>query len=581
MLVEEMDEATQKRVETWLQGGYDEETKAEIRRLLEDNPQEVIDSFYTTLKFGTGGLRGLMGNGTNRMNVYTVRATTQGLANYINSQESGKEHSVFIGYDCRHRSRLFAEETARVFAGNGIRVYLTKEERPTPLVSFGCRYKGCTSAVMITASHNPPEYNGYKVYWDDGAQILPPHDKGIIDEVNRVERIEDVVLADLNSPLIEEILEEVDTPYLEAIKNLRIYPTESDLKVVFANLHGTGITLMPSVLERFGITRFISVEAQEKPDGSFPTVKSPNPEEPTALKLGIDVLLKEEGDILLATDPDADRLGVVVNHRGRAEILDGNQVACLCLKYVLEGLKKQDRLPKNGAVVKTIVTSELFDRIAKSYDVACYSTLTGFKYIAEKIRSWEEGEHTYLFGGEESYGYLVGDIVRDKDGLTSGALVAEAAAMAKKEGKTLVDELFELYKEYGVYRECLLAIDFPETKEGREQMASAMQTLKQSPADLIKNRSVVCVEDYEKGTRSYTDPEKEDEPLALPKSNVLRLWFSDNTKLVVRPSGTEPKIKVYAGVCELASTHLEQGSVKALDRARRFVRDLAINFAKS
>ncbi|MDF2550313.1 MAG: pgm, partial [Chlamydiales bacterium] len=444
-----LDDATRKNVTTWLSQDYDVATKEEIRRLLKNSPRELTDAFYTTLEFGTGGLRGLTGVGCNRMNRYTVQYATQGLANYLKSQfkKASEPLKVAISFDSRLSSNEFAEETAKVLAGNGIQVFLFKELRPTPVLSFACRHKKCHAAIMVTASHNPSNYNGYKVYWNDGAQVVFPHDKGIIKEVQQVKAPTQVHLAPMNSPLISYLDESLDEAYLNALAALQIYPKECQklggaLKVIYSNLHGTGITVLPKLLERFGITNLSFVEEQKKPDGSFPTVKSPNPEEREALQLGIKQMEREKADLLIATDPDADRVAAVVMHDGQPAIIDGNQMACLLLEHVLEGLSSKGKLPKNGAAVKSLVTSELFGRIAAAYQVPCLNVLTGFKYIAEKIREWEQtGAHQFLFGGEESYGYLFGTNSRDKDAIISATLIAEMAALAKAKGQTLVDRL--------------------------------------------------------------------------------------------------------------------------------------------
>ncbi|MFQ5728850.1 MAG: phospho-sugar mutase, partial [Waddliaceae bacterium] len=405
-----LDEATQKNVNLWLEGDVDENSKDEIRKLLQENPKEVTDAFYTKLSFGTGGLRGIMGVGTNRMNRYTVRMATQGLANYLLKQpETGPHHAVFIGYDSRHRSRFFAEESAKVLAGNGIQVYLCTELRPTPLVSFGCRYKQCSAAIMITASHNPPKYNGYKVYWNDGGQVISPHDQAIIKETNGISDLSKVkAVDDLSHELITLVGKEVDEAYLETIRGYQHYPEENkqhgkDLKVIFTSLHGTGITLVPETLKEWGFTNLAYVESQIVPDGDFPTVKSPNPEERKALQLGIETLEKMDADLLIATDPDADRVGVAIKHEGEVHLLNGNQVACICLYHICEALTAQGRMPKKAGFVKTIATTELFKAIAEGYSGACFDVLTGFKYIAALIREWEQDPdgYRYIFGGEE------------------------------------------------------------------------------------------------------------------------------------------------------------------------------------
>lgn len=559
---------TQKNVDLWLNGQYDDETKERIRYLLREDPKQVLDAFFTNLTFGTAGLRGLMGVGTNRMNIYTVRAATQGLANYILKQptQKNKAHAILIGYDSRYQSRAFAEETAKVMAGNGIEVYLYKDIRPTPLVSFGCRYKQCLAAVMITASHNPPEYNGYKVYWSDGGQIVPPHDQGIIDEVVK---ITDPMLVksipSLSSPLIKEIGTEVDEAYIKAITPLQCYPEMNQqqghqLQVVYTSLHGTGITLVPKALMAWGFKSPILVEKQVIPDGNFPTAKSPNPEEKGALQMGIDLMLETNSDLLIATDPDADRIGVAIRHQGEACILNGNQMAVLCLEHVCEALHQQNRLPARAGFIKTIGTTEMFRAICEHYQRTCFNVLTGFKYIAEKIHEWETSSngYQYVFGGEESYGYLLGTHARDKDAVVMSALICEMALQAKLKNQTLLDKLHELYKKYGVYQEKLLSLHFGETKEGKEQMALNMQRLRKSNLREINGIPVIAIEDYLISTKYYLDSGKT-EPITMVASDVLLYWLGDGSKVMVRPSGTEPKVKLYCGVVQKKFTSIQEG----------------------
>lgn len=550
-----LDPETKKNVEDWLEGSYDEKTKEEILYLLEKDPEKTIDAFYTKLKFGTGGLRGIMGVGSNRMNVYTVQAATQGLATTIKhhaKEKKGTTPSVFIGYDSRIHSKEFAEEAACVLAGNNIKVYLCKDLRPTPLVSFACRHYDCMAGIMITASHNPQQYNGYKVYWSDGAQITPPYDKIIIEEVERIRGPQDVHKAPKNSDLIHRVGNEIDDAYMEATYALQLHPDanqhEGDkLKIVYSSLHGTGITLIPQVLAMWGFTQMIPVHEQCLPDGHFPTVQFPNPEEHEALKLGIQTLLDEQADIFLATDPDADRIGVVVRVGEEIRILNGNQVACLCVDHVLRSQKEID---PRAACIKTIVTTELFQKICDEYHVPCFNTLTGFKYIAEMIRNWEEdpnkGYH-FLFGGEESYGYLFGTLTRDKDAVTLAALISELALQCKLEGKTLVDRLEEIYKKHGVFEEQLLSVSFPETKEGREKMACSIENLRRHPPKAILGTVIEKIDDYLLGL-SWNIAEGTQTELDFPKSDVITLHLKDLTRLVVRPSGTEPKVKLYASV---------------------------------
>lgn len=552
-----MDETISLSVEAWLDGEYDAETKNTILALKETNPTELIDAFYKTLDFGTGGLRGLMGVGTNRLNVYTIRMATQGLADYIRRQpalDNNNEHSVIIGYDCRHNSRLFAEEAAKVLAGNGIRAYIFRALRPCPLVSFGCRYKQCTAGIMITASHNPPQYNGFKVYWADGAQVLPPHDRGIIEAFNLIQDPSQVKIAEtLSDRHIEWIDTEIDVAYFDAVAPLALYPKEDlaygdELNIVYSSLHGTGITLVPELLRRWGFSTLHLVDAQSAVDGSFSTVKSPNPEDPAAMAMGVKILEEKEADIFVATDPDADRVGIAVRHHGKVELLNGNQIACLCLEGICQALKKQGRLPEGATFVKSVVTTELFKAIATAYGKACYETLPGFKYIGALIRRWEsdpkEG-HEYIFGAEESFGYLFGTQARDKDAVLTIALLCELALEAKREGKTLVDRLHDLYHRYGVYIEKQLSVNFEDSKVGNEQMVKQMEKIVKNPP--IQIAGVVV-------------KETEDNPAA----KMVTFFLSDHSKLIIRPSGTEPKIKTYCSVLSPLRESLET-TMRTLD----------------
>jgi len=535
----------------WLSSTIDETTKQAIRDLVRDHPAQAQDAFYTQLAFGTGGLRGVMGVGSNRMNVYTIRLATQGLANYLKTQNT--HNSVFIGYDSRHHSQEFAEEAARVLAGNGITVYLVKHLRPTPIVSFGCRYNTCQAAIMITASHNPPQYNGYKVYWNDGGQVLPPHDQSIIDEVNRITDFADITEAPLTSPLIHWVGDEIDQAYIHAVRPLQMRPAQNkthgkELKIVYTSLHGTGITLVPPTLADWGFTSLSPVASQVIPDGNFPTTPSPNPEEPAALAMGITLMQQTNSDLLIATDPDADRVGIAVMHQGQPVLLNGNQVACLLLAHIFRALKP---FPAKGAFVKTIVTSELFKAICDQHHAPCFDVLTGFKYIGEMIHKWEQEKEGYqfIFGGEESLGYLLGTNTRDKDAVIASALIAETALEAKLAGKTLIDLLKALYAEYGTYYEGLLSIPFPETQEGRTQMQRGLATLRTHPPTHLDGILIASIEDYLHNTH-FDLTTHTTTPAHFPHADVLIHWLADGSKVMVRPSGTEPKIKLYGGVKE-------------------------------
>ncbi len=546
-----LDRETKKNVDKWLEGNFDEQTKSEIQSLLDSNPEALVNAFYTHLKFGTGGMRGLMGPGTNRVNVYTIRAAAKGLANYLLKQNFPTSPiSVLIGYDSRLNSKRFAEEAAMVFAASGIRAYLNEDLRPVPMVSFGTRHKHCHAGIMITASHNPPAYNGFKVYWGHGAQVLPPHDQGIVEEVNRIENLDQIRVADPDDSHIVRYGPDLDEAYLQTISDYQHCPEDNQrlgdsLKIVYTSLHGAGITVIPEALAMWGFIDTHIVEAQKIPDGNFPTIPAPNPEIREALRLGIDALVENSSDILLATDADTDRVGCVVNHNGAVTVLDGNEIACICLYHILTHAK----LPERPALIKTIVTTELFKTIGEHFNVPCFDVLTGFKYIGQMINSWEhdpEG-YDYIFGGEESYGYLLGDYARDKDAVISCCLLAEAALQAKKEGKTLVDTLTHIYEEFGVFRSTLSSLDFGETKEGREQMKTAMIHLRDHPPSQILGTEIVAVDDYLSSTKTHLTS-SETEPLGLPKSDVLVYWMGDGSKIAIRPSGTEPKVKVYAEV---------------------------------
>ncbi len=547
--------AVQKRVQAWLSGSYDDSTKRAIQEMLEKDPKELIDSFYTDLSFGTGGLRALMGVGTNRLNVYTIRLATQGLANYIRNVSDNKSKSVAVGYDSRHHSKEFAEETARVLAGNGITAYLFPDIRPTPYTSFACRELKCQAAVMITASHNPKEYNGYKVYWSDGAQVVAPHDVGIIAEVEKITDQAQVKLATLNSSSIRYTDESLDKTYLDALYALQTTKERNQkegkqLKIAYTSLHGTGITLTPKALVSWGFSNIEYVAKQCVPDGDFPTVKFPNPEYPETLQMGIDLLVQKKCDLLIANDPDADRMGVAVLHQDKPVILTGNEVASICTDYLCATLKKQDRLNSQCAFVTTIVSTELIGKIARRAGAAYFEVLTGFKYIGEKIHEWEIGKHEYrfIFGAEESYGYLLGTVARDKDAIISSCLLSEIALGCKLEGKTLVDRLDEIYTTYGVHREGQLSLSFKPGKEGTEEIHKMMQTLRKNPPKQLCGKKVLVLEDYLVRKR-YDLTDGSTAPLILPVSDVLLFRLEGGGRLVVRPSGTEPKVKLYGSVC--------------------------------
>ena len=531
----------EERLEYWLNGPFDAQTKEQVRAL---SAQERLDAFCSNLSFGTGGLRALMGVGTNRMNIYTVRLATQGLANYL--LKKGQAHSVLIGFDSRHHSQEFAQEAARVLSGNGVRVFLLDALRPTPYISFACREKKASAAIMITASHNPKEYNGYKVYWSDGGQVVFPHDEGIVKQIEALENSDAVKLGSTTNPLIERVsTHKLDATYLQAIRPLRIVNTRApDLHIVYTSLHGTGITLVPEVLRDWGFSSIELVTEQVTLDGDFPTVPFPNPESPAALKLCSEQLEKSGADIALATDPDADRVGVVVRHQGKAALLSGNDIAALCAEF----LARRNALPR-AAIVTTIVTTELLKKIAHAHHITLVEVLTGFKYIGEKIAQWEQEPHApqFLFGAEESYGYLWGTHARDKDALIASCLIASIALEAKLQGLTLIDALHALYRTYGVHREAQLSLEFPPGHAGMEQMHSLMQKLRSE-----KMHNAVSFEDYKTGLHQ------------LPASDVLLFRLADSTRLVIRPSGTEPKLKIYASLSSPAASDIP-AHIQALD----------------
>ncbi|MBT33988.1 MAG: phosphoglucomutase [Thalassobius sp.] len=544
-----LDASLEAKIDTWLNGNYDSETKERIRDLKQNNEDEIIDSFYKSLEFGTGGLRGLMGVGTNRMNKYTVGSATQGLANYLLKSFEGEEIKVAVAHDSRNNSSYFAKVVAEVFAANGIKVYLFDELRPTPELSFAIRYLKCQSGIVITASHNPKEYNGYKAYWNDGGQVVPPHDKNIIAEVNAINSVDEIKFEG-GEGLIESIGEDIDKAYLDTLHSLSLSPEaikdQEDLKIVYTSIHGTGITLVPAVLEKFGFKNVNIVEEQKEPNGNFPTVVYPNPEEAEALSIALKKAEEIDADILLGTDPDSDRVGIAIkNNHGKFQLLNGNQTGTLLFDYLINVRKEKGINTPNDFIAKTIVTTDLIDAIAEKNGMKCFNTLTGFKYIAEVIKA-NEGELNFVAGAEESYGYLIGDAVRDKDAIGSVALICELVAYAKYKGKSLFDRLAEIYKEYGFYKESLISIT-KKGKKGAEEIAEMMKSLRTNPPSEINGSKLVTLLDYQSLTAT-TFPDKKEEALDFPKSNVLQFITEDGSKISARPSGTEPKIKFYFSV---------------------------------
>ena len=544
-----MDAATLERIHAWSSSPFDDETRKIVEHLAETDPVACTNAFYTRLAFGTGGLRGLMGIGTSRMNKYTVGFATEGLARYLRKTFGSGSLRVFIGYDCRNHSKEFAEEAAKVLAGHNIQVFLADSIVTTPFTSFATRALNCQAGIMITASHNPKEYNGYKVYWQDGSQILSPHDKEIEKEIYQVVSPNQVKASPLDSPYIEKVGDSLKADYNRAICELQLLKEKTlqhgkELKVIYTNLHGTGIVFVPELMQQWGFTNFLTVDEQKNPDGNFPTVDFPNPEEPSTLEKGVQMMEKVKGDLLIATDPDGDRMRVAVRTGDKITLLNGNQIACLLLHHILSHLSS---LPKNSVVIKTVVTTDLFRKIAEDFGIECVDVLTGFKYIGELIHQYEDGSKSFIFGGEESYGTLLGTSVRDKDGVMASLLIAEAALAAHLEGKTLLDRLEELYQAHGYYAEGIRSVTYPESKEGREKMGKIMNLLRTEPPREIQHIEVIEIEDYLK--KKKTDLKTGIEtPLTLPTSDMLIFRLKSGAKLVIRPSGTEPKIKIYGEV---------------------------------
>jgi len=535
----------------WLSDAFDEKTRARVKDMMENQPDELTECFYRNLEFGTGGLRGLMGVGTNRINIYTVGMATQGLCNYLQKNFATlPQIKVAVAHDSRNNSHLFAETVAGIFAANGIKVYLFDTLRPTPELSFTIRHFGCQSGVVITASHNPKEYNGYKVYWTDGGQIIPPHDKGIIDEVNHT-TIESVKF-DGPSELISVIGNEIDNLYTDAIVGLTLSPDaiahHRDLKIVYTPIHGSGVELVPMTLKKKGFINIYSIPEQNVPDGNFPTVKSPNPEEPAALNLAMQKAREVDADIVMGTDPDADRVGIAVkNGKGEWEILNGNQAAAVLIYYLIRRWGELEKLTGREYMVKTIVTSELLAEIATKNKVPCFDVLTGFKWIADIIRR-NEGTKTFIGGGEESYGYLCGEFVRDKDAVMSCAFFAEIAAWAKNQDKTMFDILLDIYVNYSFYKEAGISV-VKTGKSGAEEILAMMVDYRNAPPKTLAGSPVVKLLDYEMLVATDLTTGKQ-EKINMPQSDVLQFLTADDTKVSIRPSGTEPKIKYYISVKE-------------------------------
>ncbi len=535
------------KAQQWLDGNYDAETKKQVKHLIDNDETELIESFYRELEFGTGGLRGIMGVGTNRMNIYTVGMATQGLCNYLVAQFRGQDIKVAMAHDSRNNGKLFCEIAAQIFSANGIKVFLFDALRPTPELSFAIRYLGCKSGVVVTASHNPKEYNGYKVYWEDGGQIIDPHDKNIINEVQKITSVNDVKWNG-NNELIKIVGSEIDKIYIEKVKSLSLSPEviarQKNMKIVYTPIHGTGVKLVPMALKAFGFENIINVQEQDITDGNFPTVKSPNPEEPAALNMAIEKAKLTGADIVMATDPDADRVGIAVNHNGQFVLLNGNQTGTLLLYYLITKWKQNGKLKGSEYIVKTIVTTELIAQMANDFDIEYFDVLTGFKYIADIIKQ-NEGKKQFIGGGEESYGYLAGEFVRDKDAVMACALIAEAVAWATDQNKTVFDILSDIYIKYGFYKESLVNV-VKKGKAGAEEIDKMMAGYRSNPPKTINNSKVVTIKDY-KLKKQIDVATGTETPITLPTSNVLQFFTADGSKISVRPSGTEPKIKFYLG----------------------------------
>ncbi|MBC3757655.1 phospho-sugar mutase [Hyunsoonleella sp. SJ7] len=535
------------RINTWLTPTFDNETQETIKHSIANNPKDIQESFYKDLEFGTGGMRGIMGVGTNRINKYTLGKSTQGLSDYLRKQFPGETPKAVIAYDCRHNSKTLAKVVADVFSANGIEVYLFEDLRPTPELSFAVRHLNCHCGIVLTASHNPPEYNGYKVYWGDGGQVVPPHDGAIIETINNLDYSD--IKFKANESLIHNISTDVDNVFIDAsVENGSVGATQAakdNLTVVFTSLHGTSITAVPETLKRAGYKNVHIVKEQEQPDGGFPTVKSPNPEEPAALKMALELAEKEGADIVIGTDPDCDRLGVAVrNSEGNMQLLNGNQTMVMMTDFLLKKWKAEGKIEGKEFIATTIVSTPMLHKLANAYGVANKVVLTGFKWIAKLIK--DNPGLNFIGGGEESFGYMVGDFVRDKDAVTSTLLACEIAAIAKSNGSSFYDELIKLYVEHGCFKEKLVSL----TKkgiEGAEEIKQMMTDARQNPVKEVNGVKVARIEDYESST-SKNLLTGEEMSIGIPKSNVIMYYLEDGSQVALRPSGTEPKIKFYVSV---------------------------------
>ncbi len=565
-----------KKAQQWVRSNIEEKDKQKIRSII-NNQVELIDAFYENLEFGTGGLRGIMGIGTNRMNIYVVQMATQGLCNYLLKAFSNEPKKIAISYDSRNNSKIFAHATANVCASNGFEVYIFDDIRPTPELSYAVRKLNCVSGVMITASHNPKEYNGYKAYGNDGGQYISPHDKNIISEVKAIQSIDNVRINE-HQENIHILSKEFDELYFSEVLKLSLQPEiikrQNQLAFVYTPLHGTGIKLVPEALKRLGFSNIHIVEEQAIPDGNFPTVKSPNPEEKSALEMAIEKAKKVNADLVFATDPDADRVGVAVkNSNGEFILLNGNQTASFLTYYILKQWQQKGRIKGKEFIVKTIVTTELLSKIASKSGVEVFDVLTGFKYIAQIIRE-NESHKTYICGGEESYGFLIGDYVRDKDAVSACTLIAEVAAWAKENRKTLWDILIDIYKEHGYYKEALVSIT-KKGMNGQEEIKNMMKDFRSNPPKMLADSKVIIIKDYleQRENNCITNSSM---PINLPKSDVLQFITEDETIISVRPSGTEPKIKFYIGTKSAFGNNFETTDIILEQKINKIKSDLAI-----
>ena len=574
-----MDTAIQQRVDKWLNGNFDEEVKNQIRGLQKNNADELADAFYKNLEFGTGGLRGLMGAGTNRMNKYTVGMATQGYANYLKKSFPNLQIKVAIAHDSRNNSRFFAETASNIFAANGIKVFLFDDLRPTPELSFTIRYLNCQGGVVCTASHNPKEYNGYKAYWNDGGQLVPPHDKNVIAEVEKIQDVNDVKWSggEANITLIGK---GVDDAYLKMVKGLSVYPEiiakQKNLKIVYTPIHGSGIKLVPPALKEFGFENVHIVEEQATPNGNFPTVAYPNPEEKETMSIGLQKAKELDADILCGTDPDADRIGVgIKDYKGNWVLMNGNQTAVLAFNYLIESRKEKGIAQPHDMVVKTIVTTSMIDVIAKQNGVKCYNVLTGFKWIAELIKE-KESKENYIIGGEESYGLMIGSQIRDKDAVSAVCILCEMAAYEKNKGRSLYEKLLDLYLQYGYYQEDLISIT-KKGMNGQQEIAEMMESFRSNPPKQLAGSKVVELLDYQKKLSTNLQTGNT-ETIQLPESNVLQFITEDGTKVSARPSGTEPKIKFYFSVNTklIAINKFEEAQAKANEKIQTIIEEMKL-----